>query len=143
MKYILSYGIWFAAVASYALLFFMPDNRFIPYANRTILIYEIFCWFMFFLLSLFNVFFIFGKVSVISKKGYLDKSKKDELIKAMQSLSKKWYQILFEYLHYVFIIFIGVFIGDISMTIILILNAVQFIFLKKHMVSFIKRLSNE
>lgn len=141
MKHILSYGIWAAAVVSYILLFFMPGHKYAPYANNIILIYEILCWFVFFFLLIFNIFFLIGKVSY--KSDIMEKLEDDKIKKAIESLrATNSYLRLTEFVHYMFIVFVGVFVGDMSMTTILVLNAVLFSLLKIQMKSLLESISN-
>lgn len=135
MKFVLSYGIWLGAITSYLLLFFMPGHRYTPYANNIIGIYEIVCWFLFAMMLIFNVFILLGKVH----KKEIIKDFGEDKQKILFNLvnKKKYYQILIDYIHYAFIAFVAIFVGDKSMTSILVLNFINYYFIKKNIKSFL------
>jgi len=141
MKHVFSYGIWLGAIAGYLLLFFYPSHSYIPYANNMILIYEIICWVMFVILFFATILFTIGKSNkdMIEKKGTPEQFKK-----AMEYVNKpKLHHEISRYLHYVFIIFIGVFVGDMSMALVLTMNAILFLTIKKLMKSILEEASRE
>lgn len=136
MKHVFSYGIWLGAITSYILIFLDPKSPYIPYANNMITIYEIFCWILFVILLLATLIFYLGKANQanIEKKGT-----PEQFSKALELIRKpKLHHEISRFLHYVFIIFIGVFIGDISMTFVLTVNAILFLILKSLMKSLLE-----
>ncbi len=141
MKHLFSYGIWLAAIASYMLIFFKPENSYIPYANNIIFIYEVFAWIIFFLFLIFNIFFLFGKVNVSKKT--LDDLSDGKALKALKEFNKrKFLTLITQGVHICFIVFIGVFVGDMSMTLILSLNLLQTLFLKNSVKNFLEEVSH-
>jgi len=141
MKHLFSYGIWLGAIAGYVLMFVEPNHPYMPYANNMVLIYEIICWIMFALLSFTSILFAIGNAnkSFVEKKGT-----PEQFEKALEFVKKpKLHYEISRYLHYIFIIFIGVFIGDISMTIVLTMNAILFLTIKRLMKSILEEASHE
>jgi hypothetical protein len=141
MKHLLNYGIWIGAIASYILIFMYPAHVYVPYAKKIILIYEIFCWVLFGILSLSTLIFTFAKLrsAELIKTGTPEQFKK--LLVDIQR--KKLHQHIVQYIHYIFIIFVGVFVGDMSMTFILTLNSILYIILTSLLKSVIAEAANE
>jgi len=136
MKHLFSYGIWLGAIASYVLLFIDPAHPYITYANNMILIYEILCWIMFVILLFMTILFMIGN----SNKDYIEKKGTPEQFKkALELVQKpKLHHEISRFFHYIFIIFVGVFVGDISMTLVLSMNAILFLAIKKLMKSMLE-----
>jgi len=140
MKHLFSYGIWLGAIASYILLFMEPKHAYIPYANNMILIYEIVCWIMFVILFFATLLFAIGNANKteVSKKGT-----PEQFDKVLEMINKpKLHHEFSRFLHYIFIIFIGVFVGDVSMTVVLTMNAILFIMMKKLIKSLVEEAAN-
>lgn len=137
MKHLFSYGIWLGAIASYILIFLEPNHAYIPYANNIITIYEVLCWVVFVIMAITCLLFALANnnKAEMTKNGTPEQFEKAfEFVK-----NPKLHHEISRYLHYLFIIFIGVFIGDISMTFVLTVNAILFITVKTLM----KRLLEE
>lgn len=137
MKSLFSYVIWLGAIASYLLIFLEPNHVYIPYANNIITIYEIFCWVVFVIMAMTCLLFALAdnNKAEMTKKGTPEQFEKAfEFVK-----NPKPHHEISRYLHYFFITFIGVFIGDVSMTFVLTVNAVLYITVKTLM----KRLLEE
>jgi len=141
MKHLFNYGIWLGAIASYILIFIDPSHNYVPYAKNIILIYEIFSWVLFCILSLATLIFTFAKLrsSELIKTGTPDQFKK--LLVEIQR--KKLHQHIVQYVHYLFIIFVGVFIGDMSMTFILTINSILYLILVSLIKGVIAEAANE
>jgi len=141
MKNLFSYSIWLGAIASYLLLFFEPQHRFIPYVNNIILIYEIVAWVMFVILFGATLLFALGNAN---KEALEKNGSPEQFAKALEFIKKpKLHFEISRYIHYIFIIFIGVFVGDISMTAVLTLNAILFLAIKRLMRSIIEEAAHE
>jgi len=131
MKYLFSYGLWVAAILGYVLIFTEPNHIYRPYADNAIVIYEILCWVVFCIAGLATLILSIAKVnsSDLEKKGSVDGFKK-----AAENIKmNKPYQILLKYIHYAFIIFVGFFVGDMSMAFVLTMNAMLMLMLKNIM----------
>ena len=141
MKVLFSYSIWFAVIASSVTLFFYPNSPYITYANNMLVIYEIISWATFLILALLAALVVFGSVSGVA---FASKEINGEkFIKAFNILSKeKRHYLISRYLHYVLIIFIGVFLGDISLTIVLTFNAFLYQVIKKYILKIFKEQAN-
>jgi len=146
MKYIISYGLWLAAIASYILLFKEPNSPYIAYANNAITIYEVVCWVVFVIAGVSTLL-----LSIVSHNPSLlevksegkEEDLRNSLQKALDGLNKeKWFQRFLRYVHYVFIVFVGFFVGDISMTFVLTANAIFLIMLKSNMTKILKEAVN-
>jgi len=140
MKHVFSYGLWLGAILSYTLIFLDPQNNWVPYANGVILFYEIFCWIAFVIIGVSNLLFLLAKANAVN---IVKQGTSSQFAKALEMINKpKLHYEISRYLHYIFIVFVGVFIGDVSMTIILTLNAILFLNLRGLMKSLLKEAAN-
>jgi len=140
MKHVFSYGIWLGAILSYLLLFFEPTHTYVPYANNIITLYEVVCWVVFVILAITTLIFALGNAN---KAEMIKTGTPEQFAKALEFVKKpKLHHEISRYIHYVFIIFIGVFVGDLSMAFILTTNAILFIILKGLMKSLLKEAAN-
>jgi len=141
MKHLFSYGIWLGAIASYTLIFLEPNHAYIPYANNIVTFYEVFCWVILIILSITSLLFALG---VANKAEMTKNGTPEQFAKALESIKNpKLHHEISRYIHYIFIIFIGVFIGDLSMTFVLTVNAILFITIKILMRSLLKEAASE
>ena len=141
MKYIFSYGLWMAAIASYVLLFTRPTHIYISYANNIITIYEMIAWLLF---VIFSVVLLILGLAKLSGKDIRATGSSADFTKALEKISvEKLHMLFLRYVHYAFIIFVGVFVGDISMTLILTLNSILLLLFRKLLKSLLKELSYE
>ena len=136
MKHLFSYGVWLAAIASFVLLFIEPNHPYVSYANNVISIYEIFSWVVCFLLAISTL--LFG-IAQFNKKGITKTGTPEQFKSLIESMKQeKIHQVIVRYLHYLFILFIGVFVGDMSVTFVLTVNALLFVLMKKFIRNLLK-----
>jgi len=142
MKYLLSYGIWLGAIWSYLLIFFEPNHVYIPYAENIITVYEALCWVMFSILSVFTTIVMVGH----SCTGGLEvEGKPAAFEKALGKIilfNKGFIRLFLKYVHYLFILGIGVFVGDVSMTLVLTLNSILQVILMHFLKKILEEASN-
>lgn len=141
MKNLFNYGIWLGAIASYALIFMDPTHKYVPYAKNIILIYEIFCWVLFVIMTFVTILFAVAKLKMAEM---VKNGSSEQFKKALEEVKRKrLHHEILRYFHYLFIIFVGVFVGDISMTIILVLNSILYLIMVNLLRSILAEAANE
>ena len=128
---IFSHLLWLAAIASCIVLFNYQGSPYLQYANNYLKIYLVFNWLILVLSVLINIFFLallnsdlkLKEGSIITEETF---NRLEESIKKDSS----FFTLTKRYLNYVFIVFVGVFLGKMGLFTAMLLNTVSAYFIR-------------
>jgi len=118
--------------------FFMPVNPYMFYISNFIFIMEIFYWFLLICVAVFYIFFLFINKNLINqdKELFKDMDKFEKVYNKYKEKNSKWYYKVLRYLteliDIAMVVFVGIFIGDLSLFFVMFLvRLFSYLFLKE------------
>jgi len=127
--------LWLMSILSYTLIFFYPDHEYIPYANNVVLLYAIHCWLLFIVLC----FSILVYSSDWVKKEIVAEMTSKEITDHLNKLENPNFKSKFmDTLYIIFLIFVGVFVTDYNVALVVFLNMILLSFFRKRLIKVYK-----